>query len=551
MEGLITTSNSFGAALEGYLSACSAVGNSSTIISQPLLNLLADELLRVSSYVTKLAHAKATLGRLRNHAFTLTPINSLPDEVLGRIFDLVVSTESCNGKEITKLDNISNRGSFNDLPKYPDLLSQVCSRWRQIMIASHHLWTHIDLVLHHRFSKSLLTRAEMRANRAGHSPLDIHIIEKASSSSLAEDLKDQTLQCLASVPMRMRSLELVVRQPLQDFHTLILQTCFSNAVPGNLTKLKLLGDWPGYQGDTFLEAAENAETSGNISLNLPQQFLEELWRPITVLQLYGLYPPWSSQAYHGLVELHLSPRSTHTQMSKSQLVGILTSSPELRVLHLVIQITESPSETAWVALVRLEKLETLNILELSEADLGVLLSLLAPGSKPLQLAIGFPDRNSELSLQTVMKEFFARSNINKLYVERSDAHFWLPNVQVYARNLRVLVIEDLDEKASDPAKPYSSGNSTNNEPSVIHLNSLYITTSHIQLRNLRYMLETYSVHTLTLWKCTVYHDGGAIYDEEIRKDLSGICPIVELLGQDDTDPLEDWELFDQTMFKDD
>lgn len=86
IQELSAANNHLGTALDGYIRACSAVENSLAVVSQEFLNLLDDELLRLSSYATKIAHAKASLQRMRNRASIIAPINTLPDEVLTRIF---------------------------------------------------------------------------------------------------------------------------------------------------------------------------------------------------------------------------------------------------------------------------------------------------------------------------------------------------------------------------------------------------------------------------------------------------------------------------------
>lgn len=222
------------------------------------------------------------------------------------------------------------------------------------------------------------------------------------------------------------------------------------------------------------------------------------------------------------------------------------------MLHFLVKITDSPPEAAWTARVRLEHLEILNIKEMNGADLCILLSLLAPGPKPLQLATDWP---SEASPQAEIKRFISRSNITRLNVSDGHAYRWLVEVLGLSPNLRVLAIGHLAHKGNNTSHGQSYSNprvgSKSHEaaPTAPHLEYLYILSSRIHFNVLRYILKTYSVRALTLWKSTVLRDDDDANDENLNRGLSQICPVVRLLAREEANPMKGWELFDSPTFR--
>lgn len=536
---LHAASNLLSVALERYISVCSTIENSS--IPRELLDPLSNELSLATSYATKIGHAKLILGRTQNRS-ALVPISILPTEILSRVFELVLDAQKCGAEEIANIERIRDASCFT---KPPDLLSYVCSRWRRVMTTCPKFWTHIDLVPHSscRSRKRLLTLAKEYVARAGQLPLDFHIID-ANSSEFKGWIHDESLfQFLISVGSRMRSLDLVTLSELMPFHTDIFGSLFKEAIPGTLTRLCVSGKPSNYHtSGTFLEATEPSRESGRRLL--PKHVLEDLLHPVTVLRLTGLYPYWDSRAYYGLVELRLTLwDDEQPPITKLQLISILTSSPKLRVLELDFGFTEPLPVNISIDPVQLDDLEILNILSMADSQLKTFLPLIAPGSKPLQLALTLPAQALHRSSEEEIYQFLDRANVTKLYVAGPDASLWLGELLDESPQLRALSLRCSAHTEISMPSPYSSDDEFPDPPP--RLENLYIHDSHIDLEDLQRLVETYPVHTLTVQRCKVFRNKAAMSDiQGLKNSLAHICPVVRLLAEDERDPTWDWELFD-------
>ncbi|KDN44961.1 hypothetical protein RSAG8_05134, partial [Rhizoctonia solani AG-8 WAC10335] len=108
------------------------------------------ELAFISSYESKIQELKVAITRARNYLSGLATINSLPPEILTRVFQFV-RAQHC---DLHKLP--SDKKHY---PRYPDDLTHVCSLWRQIAISCCSLWSHIDLSPYDPCYGGLLARA--------------------------------------------------------------------------------------------------------------------------------------------------------------------------------------------------------------------------------------------------------------------------------------------------------------------------------------------------------------------------------------------------------
>lgn len=168
-------------ALQRYLDACSAVSDyyeqtgMLARVPRMFLDHVTNELALITSYEATIQQAKSLISQARNSSTSLVPIHSLPSEILSRIFYLVVGARPCGASD--------NSGNNSSLPKYPDFLTHVCSRWRRISIGLPMLWSHIDILHLHSMTPGFVARAKACAARAKHAPLEIHFQVSASHSS--------------------------------------------------------------------------------------------------------------------------------------------------------------------------------------------------------------------------------------------------------------------------------------------------------------------------------------------------------------------------------
>ncbi|KAJ1301996.1 hypothetical protein OPQ81_000831 [Rhizoctonia solani] len=121
----------------------------------------------------------------------LSPINTLPSEILVRIFLLTVESQTC------PLRSHDNNRFIPTVPEHPDSLLLVCSRWHDIAISLHSLWSHIDIALSYSQHEIFLGRAKAYVARAEGAPLDIHLVDPGTRpqyqiSTISDSDKDAT-----------------------------------------------------------------------------------------------------------------------------------------------------------------------------------------------------------------------------------------------------------------------------------------------------------------------------------------------------------------------
>ncbi|KAB5594476.1 F-box-like domain-containing protein [Ceratobasidium theobromae] len=529
MDELSTASGLLRAALDRYLSACFDIRkdyNQENIVGSVPLGLtdrVTSELLLVTSYEAKIQQAKAAICVLRNYIPTITPINTLPTEILAHIFELVVCLHHPNTK------GKQSHSQTTKPPEYPIYLSRVCSRWRQVAIGASALWSHIYFSSTQSLNQKFLAQTNIHIARGGQWPLNVHIIDPYYPDRPLSEAIPSLVRFLAPLATRIKFLDLELG--LNDigcgFNRSILSRCFSNCIPGTLTQLSIRN-----RGSySFIKAAEDSYSPGTLFLDLPKQHLEDVWLSVTTLQLRGYYPYWTSKIYHGLVELRLSFFKA-ASISEQQLVEILKSSPRLRIFELGISITDPLPANSSIIPVPLNNLEILISRETRRNELGSFLRLLAPGTKPLRMSIVNPYdygfQNAGFCLVRI-QNFFSRSNVTHLHVASLNGYSQTLNLFRMVPSLRVLVLSEF--KGGSMGEIDLDNNTS--------LDSLCIQcSSGLKLNELQRFVARYRVQTLLLWRCTF--DDGEVLDPD-RLDLYNFCPVVKCLPFKELDPFDQWD----------
>ncbi|KDN38425.1 hypothetical protein RSAG8_09519, partial [Rhizoctonia solani AG-8 WAC10335] len=290
--------SSLNAALDRYIQACAALPNhydTGGSTAKILVDIALSELTNSTGYEKKLAQAKMPLWRLRNQSTDLVPISTLPFEV--------------------------------------------CSRWRQIALASPNLWSHIDLDFSSSLAQDewLTKRADLFATRSKETPLEIHI--KPEFSKTIQGLEE----FCTSVAPRLQSLELETWRDLKQYFAhgqSWLIALVSGATPGAFTQLR----WKSCIGTpNFLVAVDSVDIGRpHIRISVAEERLEEVLFSVTSLHLEKVYPFWTSRAYYGLVELTLTgdPYS-RSEIKCLELEGILRASPGLQKLRFGLDVNST------------------------------------------------------------------------------------------------------------------------------------------------------------------------------------------------------------------
>ncbi|EUC61160.1 F-box-like domain protein, putative [Rhizoctonia solani AG-3 Rhs1AP] len=540
-DDLKSISTTLRAILDNYVNTCAKLRDryfqehASDKLDQ-LLDRVTNELELVASYGVKLKQAESSMKVVRNSSPSIVPISALPPEILTRIFRIVTDDQP----ELLDATRAPFKVSLS-FPKYPERLSYVCFGWRQIAIASYDLWTRIDLVLHHSLGPRFLARAKVYVNRACRLPLDVHMIDPTLGQDHLYgnpyDFDDYSFLSLAQTPMR--ALSLASYHGLRDEHYNFIWYCLMNCAQQTLKQLVIRDERDCSGSYCFIESADNHHGTESLQVDLPLQKLEGVWDSVSVLRLVGLYPYWTSRAYHQLVDLRLGSDKMggRVPVTEAQIVDILRASPRLRIFHLHLRFTDALPDDARVLPIQLDELESVNLSSI-KVNPSQILRFISPGQKPLQLSIhGRPT--------DVVEQFLMRSNITQLRMVAWRT-YPLINALCLCPNLQKLVL-DVWGKMKDnnfQSIPEQEHGGATTAPTRLH--SLYILRCDgVRLDDLRNIVERHSVQELTLWDTypTIYDEDSSESQTADQFEVSRLCPVVNYLGGRSRSPMDDWDLF--------
>ncbi|KAF8675132.1 hypothetical protein RHS04_06966 [Rhizoctonia solani] len=519
------------------------------------------------------------------------PINRLPSEILTRIFLYAAESQYCTLRK--------NTHRFTPIiPDYPDSLLLVSSRWHDIAISLHSLWSHIDIVLSCPQSAGFLARAKVYASRAGQIPLDIHIIDPgthlryqlarpprffvgdfnssedenennnnmehddneedsdedgsdddlaftvSSENEMETDSFPETHQfscldpTLASVPIC--SIDLVAHCKYHMSQPAALQYYLSRCAPGTLRQLLVHTHLPDDKPlGHFIEHGYVGR-----SLNIKREGLERPMGTLSTLHLKGLYLYWTSQAYRELTDLYLGGM---VRIPEHQLIEILKSNPRLQALRLSCWITDPTARRYETGLfqdeppfdVYLESLKILDIHALDCENATLLLRRLSYSSNPLCLCLPRVDRDDDVS-----RVLFRSKNLNvtELRITSCNLDGLYEYLEKYSK-LRVLVIGRWRESKNtiNLLVPPKCGCDLwwyyPGKKSELCLDTLYMTRLRIPENELQIMVDYYSVRRVVLWGCVVIRSGGKTRYEE--SNITALCPIVDILDGSKPSPVRE------------
>lgn len=417
--------------------------------------------------------------RARRQRITSALIHALPNELLAQIFYFAFVKNPCFLKHHHRM-------------LATECLSHVCSRWRSITLSLSPLWSHIDIIQTHTgYTKSwCLARANILAGRAGDALLEMHLCGggQALRSTASRDVG--FLSFCDSLWARTWSLQLSIGHSFDYLRSWVLSCLSHHCVSGILTRFVV-------EDKTF------TFPRGLIAAADGHLFDLELL-PITILELDGAFFHWTSRAYHGLAELRLIC-STRPYLpipfTTCNLASILESSPGLRVLQVGLGFfgdAEEDTHQFTSEPIHLDHLEVLDLKLLSPDHQRTILSLILPGSKPLELFAQFPEGVMLLLDQDEFVKFFKRSNITRLHLSSGQNRTSITVSQL----LRLVPkAQTLDLKGFRIARDCKTCRLDSSLHSQLH--TLRIRHSEISLDTLQQVILAFSVSELILQACAV------------------------------------------------
>ncbi|KAL5637709.1 hypothetical protein ACGC1H_002095 [Rhizoctonia solani] len=365
------------------------------------------------------------------------PINILPTEILLHIFHFARYLWWRTPMTKDKVEgNPTWDRSIQDLMSlpYPEVLSHVCSLWRQIVLSSPSLWSHIDIYTMGRLNQIPLSRSSAFLTRAQGHELSLRFIFCHNAHHSWSNLAATESFCSAVGP-RLKSLQIENYAPDTTVFSSIFEASLLHARPGVLTNLAIV--------EGTLRTGDDSEGLAGWMPPSLEQFgmtrhsLDNILQSVQSLRLHSLSLPWTSPAYRGLIDLRLSFDYSYREywpfIEAAQLREILLACPGLRTFHSCIRISRQNSQVT-LPPVPLNNLEMLNIRDLSLKFYEEFLPLIAPGDKPLTLVCRTHLREEPIPYGPALQAFFQRSKVTRLYITNRipiDYHEHFPLDQLF------------------------------------------------------------------------------------------------------------------------
>ncbi|KAG8697404.1 hypothetical protein FRC09_007893, partial [Ceratobasidium sp. 395] len=367
LENLKAYRSELATAIQNYLVACAELRSACSQIQhqsrtrrelEPVLLAVEAELADLASEEAELRKARATLSVLRNTSSTLSPVHTLPSEILARIFLMAQSLHS------------HTSGPSSRAPAHT--FAQVCSYWRITAINLPHLWTHV-CILH---AQTNYEYANLLLRRSKGLPIYLDIL--TAEVDEWDSSYPSKLQCeafLTSVCRHVHTLN--VKDLLDSPKTFLDETI----------RLLVVHASPGIMNTLCIQRPD-AERTGSLNSLFAGQSDGAVLYYITALHLGDVLIPWTSAIYHNLVDLRLQFRHKPETISTSQLTSILAASPgltSLKLEHLFIVPSEDRNEKK---IVRLAHLEVLYLNHMNKDSLVSLTSIISLSNCLATLEVG-------------------------------------------------------------------------------------------------------------------------------------------------------------------
>ncbi|KAG8717619.1 hypothetical protein FRC08_007102 [Ceratobasidium sp. 394] len=422
-----------------------------------------------------------TLGTMRNNSTTLVRINTLPPEILARIF--MLSKPRC----------------VHDPGFKPDSFVAVCTYWRQVALDATGLWTHIDLG-----PNTPNGLPQLLLSRSGNTPIHVHVYNPRSHEEPDQDTSKRAV----------REVAIVLKPHLCRVRTFSLESESSN------------GFFVGFVMKFWITHGKFSSKLRSLSvhhlyhlhvLSLRSLPASDVLLDVNTLHLRNVVFNWDSIVYHGLVDLRLSFRFS-VSISTSQLANLLSASPALTTLKLGLLRVDHVEDWIQPAPILMKHLEVLNLVGIGFESAALLLSLITLTSPLVELGMKFSEHDMS---DNHLADSLIRSRVTTLYCSNYDNPpvFWKPLKCL--PHLRTLVLDGFNvaDIPEDDANP-----SPSRSLPLFHFPSVILLNCIVSPKRLNGFVAEHDVKGLHLDMCVTLTPGPSRGMQAIQTSLLGAYP---------------------------
>ncbi|CAE6437077.1 unnamed protein product [Rhizoctonia solani] len=267
------------------------------------------------SMMQLLTESFASVARARNRL--VPPINRIPTEILGQIFQLALSSAG-NNQPMGSAMEATYRSLYNILG--------VCSIWKKVGLAHKPLWALVPIIDQRKPTRFRTEKAvNISLERAGESELHL------AADILAVDLRQRVpvLNRLAELRSRLRSINLRASSRAVIEH--ILGPLIQGLSPGSLKELSLNMHPPmssspmTHEDDSCFQGSQPTFWAS----------FEQLLGSLRVLRLRRVVPRMVNISFSSLVELRIQAFAFRHDTALRELLWSVATASQLRKLELI------------------------------------------------------------------------------------------------------------------------------------------------------------------------------------------------------------------------
>ncbi|QRV88560.1 F-box-like protein [Ceratobasidium sp. AG-Ba] len=445
----------------------------------------------LETYEDTLRNERMLLAAMRNTSGTLVRINSLPPEVLAKVFK---PSKTCYiGHKSVRLYE----------------LSHVCTRWRRIVLNTPDLWTHIDIGPRVPNARSRLFLENSRNN-----PICVHLsegLESYKESKLQDNVIHEVVQTLMP--------------HIQRVHTLDIQSQVDQRLPMAVAQIWLEFGDPRLpkalsiflpDGNGTSTVIDGSDKTG-IRLEHPEN-THQILCTIRKLHVQAARFSWNSPAYRDLTDLRAYGETFVFNLKAPELFNILASSPNLETLRLESIVVSRPKGWTVPLPIAFNRLRTLMVHRYPLDSLVVLLSMITLVSECTVSVGTYNPDDSEIVA------FFSRSRITTLcqsFFYGNDGILSLGSHLDVLPHLRTIVLRDVDASRVIGRLPVVHGAS--------HPLDIILVCSSVSMEALKHIIPALKARSVRLERCHIW---GGWPISNLERSLVELYPQIKFSSSD-------------------
>ncbi|KAH7338898.1 hypothetical protein B0J17DRAFT_767934 [Rhizoctonia solani] len=468
-----------------------------------------EELQVLATEAKRLEDACIRLKIKRNRSRRAVPINRLSEDILTRVFSIVIAWDDLSCDSI--LDTMKTRRKSRSVL----VLSGVSVAWRYIIVNTSSFWTHLDVDASDTFY-FLSKITYLYLERVKHAPVDLHIVcmiydvneDSYIAPTLPESLINRTIASLT------------IESFNQEHAKALAEAWLNHEGAHNLQSLRVCARCVPYTS----EKTKSIDTSG--------------LSHITTLRVCGIGANWHTTRLSKLTDLDLSDLEGASCPSMEQLQTILTSNPELHTLRLSDLKRDAYLDSYFKMIsmnIRLPRLRFLGIGRLPWHSTALLLQALTPGLDFSCLSFRCSDFADE-ALELI-EAFCSRHKVTTLSLDMPIYHE--QNLAIFVRSLSGLHTLNLSNLNLDTnAFPdILSNRSEGIDPSITsdfpRIRRLRLSRCTILASALKRIVVTHPIHWLRMDSCVVFEGHRKVSALRDRLDIPALPdPLVAWLSKE-------------------